>query len=218
MYDLPSGAGQGPDIVQDVRAPQQGNHVAASQGSKNGQCGKRNAHGVTGRINNPAQIVDEGDTEFGEPDQPCAVTNAASVLGEYPWQAALLKKEEYDNVYVCGGSLIDSSHILTAAHCVKHLQPGEIRARLGEWDVNNDGEFFPNIEFDVVSISIHPEFYSGNLYNDIAIIKLGGFVDFPRNPHISPVCLPDTFQASKLVESCIFILNLFRTLRDSVAM
>ena len=145
MYDLPSGAGQGPDIVQDVRAPQQGNHVAASQGSKNGQCGKRNAHGVTGRINNPAQIVDEGDTEFGEPDQPCAVTNAASVLGEYPWQAALLKKEEYDNVYVCGGSLIDSSHILTAAHCVKHLQPGEIRARLGEWDVNNDGEFFPNI-------------------------------------------------------------------------
>ena len=134
----------------------------------------------------------------------CAVTNAASVLGEYPWQAALLKKEEYDNVYVCGGSLIDSSHILTAAHCVKHLQPGEIRARLGEWDVNNDGEFFPNIEFDVVSISIHPEFYSGNLY--------------PRNPHISPVCLPDTFKACKLVSRCIFILNLFRTLRDSVAM
>jgi len=98
---------------------------------------------------------------------------------------------------VCGGSLIDSSHLLTAAHCVKQLRPEEIRVRLGEWDVNNDSEFYPNIEFEVLSINIHPEFYSGNLYNDVAIIKLDGFVDFARNPHISPVCLPDTFQVRK---------------------
>lgn len=26
--------------------------------------------------------------------------------GEYPWQAAVLKKDEYDNVYVCGAALI----------------------------------------------------------------------------------------------------------------
>jgi len=131
---------------------------------------------VTGRINNPAQKYNEGDTEFGE----------------YPWQAAILKKEEYDNVYVCGGSLIDSSHILTAAHCIKQYRPEELRIRLGEWDVNNDSEFYPNVELDVLSISIHPDFYSGNLYNDIAIIKLDGFLDFQRNPHISPVCLPDS--------------------------
>merc|ERR1712226_864765 len=110
--------------IRDVRQqPQQFNGVVSSafggQFSSYGQCGKRNAHGVTGRINNPAQKYDEGDTEFGE----------------YPWQAAILKKEEYDN---------DS------------------------------------------------EFYSGNLYNDIAIIKLDGFLDFQRNPHISPVCLPDS--------------------------
>ena len=40
------------------------------------------------------------------------------VSGEYPWQAALLKKEQYDNVYVCGGSLIDNTHLITAAHCI----------------------------------------------------------------------------------------------------
>merc|ERR1719350_323187 len=162
--------------IRDVRQqPQQFNGVVG-QFSSYGQCGKRNAHGVTGRINNPAQKYNEGDTEFGE----------------YPWQAAILKKEEYDNVYVCGGSLIDSSHIPTAAHCIKQYRPEELRIRLGEWDVNNDSEFYPNIELDVLSISIHPEFYSGNLYNDIAIIKLDGFLDFQRNPHISPVCLPDS--------------------------
>ena len=109
-----------------------------SQFSQYGQCGKRNAHGVNGRINNPSQQFDEGDTEFGE----------------YPWQVAILKKEQYDNVYVCGGSLIDGTHLLTAAHCIKQYRPEELRIRLGEWDVNNDSEFFPNIEFDVLDMKV----------------------------------------------------------------
>ena len=46
---------------------------------------------------------------------------------EYPWQVAILKKEEFDNVYLCGGSLIDGSHIVTAAHCVDDFKPDELR-------------------------------------------------------------------------------------------
>ena len=69
--------------------------------------------------------------------------------------------------------------------------------RLGEWDVNNDSEFFPNVEFDVLSMKIHPDYYPGNLYNDLAVIRIDGFVDFARNAHISPVCLPDAFQVNR---------------------
>ena len=65
------------------------------------------------------------------------------------------------------------------------------RIRLGEWDVNNDSEFYTHIEFDATDIFIHEDFYPGNLYNDIAMIRLKGYVDYTRNPHVSPVCLPD---------------------------
>jgi len=61
-------AGHGPETVRDTRQPQEDNQVSVGQFSRQGQCGRRNAQGVTGRINNPAQTVNEGDTEFGKQD------------------------------------------------------------------------------------------------------------------------------------------------------
>ena len=67
------------------------------------RCGVRHSNAVTGRIRTSGQL--SGETQ----------------LGEYPWHAAILKREEFDNLYVCGGSLIDTKHVLTAAHCLdKH--------------------------------------------------------------------------------------------------
>ena len=77
MTSLGGKAGHGPDIVRDTRQPHQDNNIAARQG----QCGRRNAHGVTGRINNPAQTRDEGDTEFGKqlpPPDVCLLMPALS--------------------------------------------------------------------------------------------------------------------------------------------
>lgn len=65
------------------------------------QCGTRNSQGINGRIKNPVYV--DGDSEFGE----------------YPWQVAILKKDPKESVYVCGGTLIDHLHIITAAHCIK---------------------------------------------------------------------------------------------------
>jgi len=67
------------------------------------------------------------------------------------------------------------------------------RIRIGEWDVNNESEFYNHVEYDVSEMFVHEDFYSGNLFNDIAVIRIRGFVDFEKNSHISPVCLPDRF-------------------------
>jgi hypothetical protein len=136
------------------------------------QCGTRHSQGINGRIKNPVYV--DGDSEFGE----------------YPWQVAILKKDPKESVYVCGGTLIDSLHIITAAHCVKTYTGFDLRVRLGEWDVNHDVEFFPYIERDITSVNVHPEFYAGTLYNDLAILRMDKPVDWTKQPHISPACLP----------------------------
>ncbi|XP_071870055.1 uncharacterized protein isoform X1 [Bombus fervidus] len=138
-----------------------------------GQCGIRYTQGINGRIKTPSYV--DGDSEFGE----------------YPWQVAILKKDPTESVYVCGGTLVSPRHILTAAHCVKTYAARDLRVRLGEWDVNHDVEFYPYIERDVANVHVHPEFYAGTLYNDIAILRIDHDVDFQKNPHISPACLPD---------------------------
>ena len=39
-----------------------------------------------------------------------------------------------------------------------------------------------------------PEFYQGNLVNDLALIKFDQPIDLHSSPHISAVCLPETYE------------------------
>ncbi|XP_050736791.1 uncharacterized protein LOC127008615 isoform X2 [Eriocheir sinensis] len=139
-------------------------------------CGrKRNSVGTLGRVK--TNRFEQGDTEFGE----------------YPWHGAILRRDSGDNVYVCGAALIDSRHLVTAAHCITGLTPGELKVRLGEWDVSGKSEFYPHFDTNVAGLYSHPDFYAGNLQNDVAIIRVQTPVDLVSNPHIGPVCLPDRF-------------------------
>jgi hypothetical protein len=57
-----------------------------------------------------------GDTQL----VPYIVGGQASSISQFPWQVFVLLEEGNGELGSCGGSILDTTHVLTAAHCVDH--------------------------------------------------------------------------------------------------
>ncbi|XP_040301492.1 serine protease 44-like [Herpailurus yagouaroundi] len=105
---------------------------------------------------------------------------------KWPWQASL----QISNKHVCGGSLIASRWVLTAAYCVTGHE--EYTVRLG------DKSLCPNSKTTLVvpveDIVCHRFCDDTTLRHDIALALLAFAVNY--SSYIQPVCLPEkSFQA-----------------------
>jgi len=125
-------------------------------------------------------------------DCKCGVstTNSRIVGGteanknELPWQVQLVRS---DGSHWCGGSLLSSRTVLTAAHC---KQPG-LAAVVGEHDIStSDGEQRINIAQWID----HPSYAALSFDNDFAIITLETPVTFSEK--VYPICLPASSPAT----------------------
>jgi len=105
--------------------------------------------------------------------------------GEFPWQVGLVLNS--GSGPFCGGMLLSSDTVLTAAHCKQGSASdvSNFKVVVGDHDTSvSDGEQ----KVTPKEWIIHPSYSGASLNNDFAIIKLASPLSF--SDRVSPICLP----------------------------
>ncbi|CAF4799373.1 unnamed protein product [Pieris macdunnoughi] len=133
-------------------------------------------------------------------------------LYEFPWMALISTFIDSDSEpqFTCGGSIIHSRYILTAAHCVFGKKLAGVR--VGEFNIEKIDCTLDNsiCEDSVQNFSIeecipHERYLSNGEKKrpsfDIALVRLDGEIDFSPD-NVAPICLPlhKEFRESNLLD------------------
>ncbi|KAG8247486.1 hypothetical protein J6590_059921 [Homalodisca vitripennis] len=135
-------------------------------------------------------VVYAEETNFANVD--CGVSRALrhgrivggqdAAQGEFPWLVSLTRS----GGHFCGGTIVNSRWVLTAAHCLCRDELGisSLRVTLGEHDLRQRGEH----DLPVSRVILHPRFRCGQYGDDIALVELGSEV--PWSVGVLPACFP----------------------------
>ncbi|KAL6448595.1 hypothetical protein ACFW04_000459 [Cataglyphis niger] len=112
---------------------------------------------------------------------PHIVGGKDAPIGKFPYQISL----RYFNSHSCGGSILNSRTILTAAHCVEWKDKRYLSVHAGTNYLNQTGYVYY-----VANVTVHEYFDRAKLINDIALIHLASPIKY--NAVVQPIKLATT--------------------------
>ncbi|XP_023163300.2 trypsin-like [Drosophila hydei] len=105
------------------------------------------------------QAMPEQEFPFGR-----IVNGEPTTIEAHPYQVSI---QTIKGGHFCGGSLIDSQTVVTAAHCLQKNSPNELQVRMGSTDRNEGGELVT-----VAAFKFHEGYTKKEKANDVAVIRL----------------------------------------------
>ncbi|XP_044019359.1 serine protease 27-like [Aphidius gifuensis] len=115
----------------------------------------------------------------GQDNAPRIVGGSDAQKGQYPFIVSIQKSLSH----FCGGSIINSKWILTAAHCVKGQSPFDFNIVAGVTSLKEGGKIYKS-DF----LQWHESFSMTFIKNDIGLIRLT--TDIEYNENVKPIALP----------------------------
>merc|ERR1712190_688307 len=114
------------------------------------------------------------------------IVNGQQAPEPIPWQAHMRQGSTSSFSFFCGGTILDATTILTAAHCYdgKDLTATDFFIAAGATHVADGSAQTAFVE----SITLHEDYNANTINNDVAILKLKTALTF--NDNVKPACLP----------------------------
>ncbi|KAM0725657.1 Prostasin [Formica fusca] len=129
-------------------------------------------------------------------DVPCGISGIRearivggqdAARGEFPWLVSITRK----GGHFCGGAILNSRFILSAAHCLcsgtNKIPVGQLRVTLGEHNLRAP-EIPAARHESVINVVLHPNHRCGKYVDDIALLELARPISWSES--VKPACLP----------------------------
>lgn len=132
---------------------------------------------------------------------PLIVGGEQTTIERFPWIVSLQRLGSH----FCGGSIISTTRILSAAHCTVNIAPTSISIRAGSTNNQVGGQFI-----GVDRVHNHPQYNAATIDNDICVMVLSSALNLAP-AGVSTIPLP-VQGAGVPVGGMIYFMSFYETI------